>query len=144
MVIHRAGQTEVGDFGLAVGRDQQVCRFDVAMNQALTMCMREAGRGLRNDGGGFAHSQRSAIVNVTAQIGAGDIFANQEVDVAIVASVERADQVLVVERRHGADFAREVGDRFGRGLGLGKHLDGDFAGHQRVLGLENLAHPPLP
>ena len=98
-----------------VGRDQQVAGLDVAMHQPAAVGMRQPAGRLRDDRGGVLHRELAARAHQLSQVGAGHELGHQEVDVAVVAGVEGADQVLVIELGLGPDFAREAGDGVGRG-----------------------------
>ena len=108
------GQPQVGDLGLAVGRDQQVAGLHVAMDQAAAVRMGQPAGRLRDDRGGVLHRQLAASPHELSQIGAGHEFGHQEIHVAIVPGVESAHQVLVIELGLGANLAGEAGDGIGR------------------------------
>ena len=143
VVAQKAGQTQVRNFRVSGGRHQQVARLHVAMDQARGCGRGPADGGLRNDRGGFGHRQPAADADEIAQVAAGDAFGHQKIDVAVVAGVERPDQVFVIHLGLGTNFAREAGDRHGGRFIAGQHFDGHGAAHHRVLGPKDLAHPPL-
>ena len=100
-------------------------------------------RRLADDRGGLLHRQRAAGANEPPQIGARHVLGHEKVDVAVLAGVERAHEVLMIELRVRPNLAAEVGDRLGRRAAARQHLHGDDAPHDRVFGLEDLAHAAL-
>ena len=62
-LVDVAGQSQVGHFGDPLGRDQDVARFHVAMNQAPAMRISQPQGGLQDDISGLLHRQRAAGTN---------------------------------------------------------------------------------
>ena len=98
---------------------------------------------LRDDSRGGFLPERADAADELAQVGAGHVLRHQEIDVAVMALVQRADQLAMVKLGRGLDFAVEVGDRLGRGFVAGQDLDGHDPRRDLVLGLEDLTHAPL-
>ena len=105
VVGEAARQAEVGDLDLALARQQDVFRLDVAMDDAQLAGPLQGGGHLAHDAQGQQHLGRPFLVQVFAQVAALDVFQGH-----VVQAVRLAD---------GVDL-HDVGVRgAGDGLGLG-------------------------
>ena len=141
--IDAPGQAQVGDLGVAVGRDEQVARLHVAVDQTLAMGVVQSFGRLRDDRRRDRRRERSIAADQLAEVGAGHILGDEVVGVALVVGVRRADQVRMIELGLGANLALEGGDRLGRAAILRQHLQRFDAAEHFVLGLEHVAHAAL-
>ncbi|OYV87501.1 MAG: hypothetical protein B7Z73_10010 [Planctomycetia bacterium 21-64-5] len=142
-VAEEAGQTQVGKLDLVFRRHQQVARLHVAMRQAAAMRVGQSLGRLSDESGGTPHGKLPLSAHQLSQIGAGHKFHHQKVNVAMVARIEGAHQVFVVQLPLRADLRVELFDRLGRCSSPRQNLDGHNAAHQRMLGHIDVAGAPL-
>ena len=71
-------QTQVHDFDLALERQHQIVRFDVAMDEFLFVGVLQAGRCLSDDRASIGRGQGTDLVRNLRQVGAIDQFHHQE------------------------------------------------------------------
>ena len=133
------GQAEVEHFGVAVGRDHDVVRLEVAVDDAGLV---RAGQGVADLDQDVEHRAEVAVAGDAVAQGFpghefhGDVVAllvaPELVDVEDVRMVERRGRLcLALESRDGAAILREI---------FRQDLDGHVALQARVVGTINLAH----
>ena len=142
------GQAQVEDFQHPVLIDQQIRRFDVAVDETGLMGMGQSVGGLADEIGGFTEVQGPLFVNQPSQVRPFDVLHHQVVNIPAVANVlvevVGPDDVGVVQRGDGPRLDVEPSQQIGVRLILaGQDLDGAAAAHHLVLGQEDFAHPPL-
>ncbi len=140
VAAQEAGEAQIRDLGESLGRDQQVARLYVAMDQSAHMGMHQPVRRLGDNRGRVVYRELASRTHQPPQIGAGHILAHEEIDIAIVTGVERAHQVFMIELGLGANLASEAVDCRGRGFVTRQYLDRHDTPHDRVDTLEHLAH----
>ena len=91
------GQAHVEDLDdLAVGRQQQVVRLDVAMDQAALVGVLQAQRRLPDELARLRHRQRAVLLDQPGQVGRSfDVLHDEQVRAADLVGVEGADDVRV-------------------------------------------------
>ena len=122
------GQAEIGDLHHPLARDENVVRFDVAMDEVVVVGVLQAIDGSHDDVQGIADPQALQFREPTAQGLAIHVLHRQEMVAALFADGEAPHDMRVVEFGHQAGFALKAVDE-GRVAGqmLGQHLDGDVA-----------------
>ncbi len=117
VLLGRARDAEVGEFGGAVGADEDVRRLDVAVDELDAVGLGEAVDDLVEDGKGERFGQPGARLDHVAQVAAVDVFQDHEqAAVGGDAVVQAAHHVGVAELLRDAGFAFEAAHVFG-GLG---------------------------
>src|SRR5262245_15282722 len=145
----RVGRALPGDAGgglvVARRRDQeQVGRFDIAVDQAHRVRVLEPRGDLANVVARLADRQRAGQLHHLAQVGALDKLHGEVVRVADAVGVEGADDVRVRQPRHRLELALELAHRIRLGTQvLTQHLERDRAISAGVPGLVDLADPSL-
>ena len=141
-VVDELGESEVQHFHLPAGRQVNVCRLDIAVNNSLDV---RSDQGVSNL---HAHLQdllhrHGVSGDVLLQALALELLHNDEgVAVVVLDAVNRAD-VGMIQKRGGPGFTRETLERFGiAGKIFGNKLQGDVAAKLQVLGLVDNAHTP--
>ena len=143
-----SGQSQIEDLQHAVGVDQEIGRFDVAMDQAHRMGVSEPFGRLTDEIGRFAIIQRALFFDHAAKILSFDVLHHQIVDVFsvfdVLVEVVRANDMRMIELRDGKGLETKAVQQVGIGLVLaGQDLDGAAAAHHLVFGQEHPAHAPL-
>ena len=140
LFIENLGDAEVGDLHAAFRIEQDVLRFDVAMQHALRV--RELQRV--TDGGDDVQRllrRETARTHGLAQVHAIDVFHDQEAKAAALSEIMHGDDVRMTEPRQHAALTREALREARRGReGLRQHFEGDDAIQLRLPRLENRAH----
>ena len=137
-----AGDAEVGDLDLPGGRDEHVAGLHVAVDDAVAGARTRARRRCRRRCPRSGREPRSAsCVDHVAQRPAVDVLHDDERRAVLLAPVEDADDVGVVQARGGLRLAPEPLDERGvaRELG-GEHLERDGAVELRVAGEVHVGH----
>ncbi len=138
---HDFREAEIEDLGLAAIGDEDVCRLDVAMDDAFAVGGVE----------GVGHADRQVEQSIDRERAHGDavlqgdalqkLHRDKGPAVVLVDVVNRAD-VRVVERTGGAGLALEaLESRMVGGDVVGQEFQRDGAAELGVLGLVNDAHP---
>ena len=137
------GETEIEQLDLAVIRDHDVARFEIAMDDAG--CVR-AGQGV-GDGDRILQNLgrlQAAARDDMVERAAGDELHHDEVGAILAADVVNGDDVGMIQGGGGLGFLDEaqlavgVGDLVGR-----QNLDRDKAVQLRIAGLVDDAHTAL-
>ena len=89
------------------GGDQDVTRFDVAMDQAKIMGVLQTTSGLRDHQGGILHAQSAMAANEFAQVGARHIFGHQVMHFAILSGIVGTDNIGAVQTGLQSNLAFE-------------------------------------
>ena len=114
------------------------------MDDPLLVGVLEGLGHLRDDPRGQLHAQGAVAADQLAEVGAGHELDDQVIDVAVLAVVQGADQVAMIELGQGLDLAGEIGDGLGRGLVAGQDLDGHGAAQRECSALKTCPMPPWP
>jgi hypothetical protein len=104
---------EVHDPHAVVARDQDVLRLEVAVDDARLVDPVEARGDLFGDPPEEGLRDRRELFEEPPEVPAGDVLHHEVVDVPVLAHVERADDVLALDRHAGAGLAREPFRRLG-------------------------------
>ena len=127
LLFHEAGETEVSEFGLAVGIDENVAGFDVAVDNAAAMS--EADRAA--DFGEHFEGPPWGELSVADELEDGaafDEFHHQDAESVGDGEVVHSRDIRVSEAGHGLGFRAEALDGFAVAGGVGReNLDGDRA-----------------
>lgn len=118
------GDAEIGDFGVAGGGDEDVGRFDVAVDNPFGMSEIEAGGNFAEDLE-EAGPRKGALGHDRVERGAVDVFHDEEGKVVFFGEFVDGDDVGVVEGSGGLGFAGEAGFEFLAGGGVAKFLGED-------------------
>ncbi len=106
------GQTEVGDAEAAVLVEDEVGRFDVAVDEAATVRVGEGLGGLDTHGRGLGHRDTAAVVEQVPQGPAAQVLEDQEGAALVLAPVVDGEDVGVGQGGGGlglvAEAAQEV------------------------------------
>ena len=118
------GQSEVGDLGRAVGRQQDVARLQVAVNQAQPVGLGDrAGQWL--DQGRGAPRRPGSAVDRLVEAAAGHVLELEKRQAVDLADGVDLDDVGVLEPGDGLSLAPEPEECVGIGVGAGQdHLQG--------------------
>jgi hypothetical protein len=125
---HEFGDAEVGDFDASLAIEQDVFRFDVAVNDALLVGELEGFADAGDDRQCFLGLE-TAFAEELAEAGAIDVFHHQVEEAAGFAGVMDGDDIGMVEAGQCLGFAKEAFAelRVARGVG-GKDFEGDDGG----------------
>lgn len=136
------GDAEVAELDPAVGRQEHVGRFDVAVNQAPTVGGGQRVEQPRAHHGGVSRCQRpEAREPVGEGLTLDGLHHDERTTLRVLAHVEHGDGVGVLERRRRTCLAQQarpgglVGD-----VGLADQLDGDTALQAAVHRREHASH----
>ncbi len=138
--LHLLGQAEVGDLGLAVERQQDVGRLQVAVDDAPRVCL-----GHRATKRHHHRRRRSRRLRLAAdglgEAAPGDEFQGEVRQPLVVAVLVNLDDTRVLDLGDGAGLDVEPSDLVARGVRPGQdHLQRDQAIQPDVPGLVNDAH----
>ena len=141
LVLHVAGEAEVGQLRAAGRRDHDVAGLHVEMEHAEPRGMLEGARDLHDQAARFERRQLAALPKQRAQGAALDVFHHEVVMPVGLGNVDRLDDVGMVQPGGGAGFLEESLDEDGvLGEPGGEHLDGDDAVHAHLVGAVDMAH----
>ena len=135
------GQAEVEDLGLSIGRDHDVARLDVAVDDAVLVGLGQPPGDLGGDPDRFGRRQvplGDPVLQAFARIAGHD-----DVKAAVLGLIDLVDgaDVGVVEARRGARFVDETLPGLGvRRRARGEELEGDRPVETEVLGFVNDTH----
>ena len=138
---HGERQPEVEDLDVPSLVDDQIGRFDVAVDEPLVVRVLQAERRLADEIGRLPHRQRAVLLDPGVQILPLDVLHHDEVDGAGRVEVEGAGDVRMVEPGGGLRLPLEPGqvgtlvDPLHR-----QHLDRHLVVQGGVLGEINAAH----
>ena len=141
LAFHPSGQPEVADLGGAIGGEEDVGRFQVAMHDPAPVGRLDGlGQGAQQRGG-LAGRQRIAR-QLLGQVAALDEF-HREVRLAVVvAHVVDLDDIRVLQAGRRFRFPKEALPRLRAGMrAVQQHLEGDAAVEAQLPGLVDHAHP---
>jgi hypothetical protein len=143
-VVEEAGDAEVADLEGAVGVQQEVGGLDVAVDDALRVRRGEPRGRLGGQIGHPAGGQRARRGQHPGEAVALDQLHHQVQPVVVLAEVEHADQVRVVETPGGLGLQAEPGGRRGVGVLGEQQLDGHRSGERLVVRPPDLSHSTAP
>ncbi len=115
LAAFQRGQAEIDDLHLARERDDQVLRFDVAVNQSLTVDVVETNRGLADQLTRFGDRQQTALPDQFGEGGTFDELHDDHLRVVKRLGLVDGDDVRVRQARGQLGFALESQDRVGVG-----------------------------
>ncbi len=139
----RGGDAEVGELGPAALVEQDVARFDVAVQDPVLVRRREPRENILQDGHDARRRHRAAA-DLVMQRRAGQRL-HHEIDVlAVVTEVVDRDDVRVARGGGGARFVLEASEHVGTGTPVRvEHLDRDVAGEPAIACEVHGAHAAL-
>ncbi len=141
--LDRLRQPEVEHLDLAVRRDLDVGRLEIAMDDAALVRRFERVGHLPGDGERLGNRERAGLEAIRERVAFDELHHEEMTPGGFLHSVERGD-VRVIERGECLGFALETGDAiFVAGGRVGQHLDRDFAAELGVAGAIDLAHSRL-
>ena len=139
--FHRLGQSKVQEFGLAIAVDDDVCRFQVAMDDAFLVGGLQGLGNLDHQPERLFNGNRHPLDPIGQRF-PFDEFQNQAVDSLVFLKTIDGRNPGMVERRKNLSFAPESSHAVAvSGKLVGQHLDGDFPAKPRVPGPPDLSHP---
>jgi hypothetical protein len=138
--IHRLGQTEVEQLDLVLRRDLDVCRFQIAMDDASVVRRFERLRDLQRDSERILDRKRPALQPVRERFAFDQLHDQEVLAIELLHSVQSCD-TRVVDRGEDLRFALESRDAIGVGSeGFQNGLDGDAAAEPAVARAVHFAH----
>src|SRR6185503_13490350 len=152
-VVEQFCETEVEHFNLTARRNHHVAGFDVAMNDASSVCSAERIRSLQRDRQSTLERQRTTIHELPHVL-AFDVLHGNEVNAVDLVEIEDGADVWMVERRGQTRFAFETleicfacgqlggqnfDDERAAELGIDRFIDGSLSALTELL--ENLVVP---
>jgi hypothetical protein len=138
--IGPARQPEVEDLGPAVGRDDDVGRLEVAVNDAVPVRVDEGVGNLEAVTDDRLGGETAVRDQLRQRLAVDELHRDERSPVRRADLVDRAD-VRMVERRGGARLSQEAGLVGGVRIGTGvDELDGDQAVQTLVVGPVDHAH----
>ena len=134
------GQTKIQDLDLAVARDHDVVRLQIAMHQAGRVRRCQPDGHLHGNLDGLRRGKRSCLDHAPQGFPA-DQFGSDPVSGAVAADVVDGDDVVVIQGAGRARFPLETGDavRIARQTRR-QHLDGHIALQPRIARAPDFAH----
>ena len=120
-----AGDAEIGELHLPVGRQEQIPRLDVAVDHAAVVGVAQGPGDINADPRHVPPGEGPPAVQLLFQAAAGDQFHGVEEVLVLVAEAEQPDDVRMVELSQGFDFRLEAMAEIGVvGHRGGEQLDG--------------------
>ena len=120
-----SGDTEIGDFSLALAREHDVGRLDIAMHHAAVVAEFQARQQIAHDLHGIGDGEAVPLVHQSLQWRAVDVFHHDVRDIAGFAVIEHPDDIGMGQAAGGLCFSAEAGQRlFGFGIGCVRQIDG--------------------
>ena len=142
-LAEQLGQTEVGDFHPAALVEQDVLRFDVAVDDAFFVSELQGVADLRDDLQGLGRLELAGP-QCLADVDAVHELHDEIIDVADMPEVMHADDVGMVELRKRFGFAGKAIGKPGVEADIGReNLDGDEAIERLLPGFVDRAHAAL-
>ena len=118
--LEAAGEAHIDELGPTRGGNDDVRRLDVAVDDAPAGRVGESGGDLEHVVDGLADGQPAPPLEQDAQVIALDELEGDEVEALVLAAVEDAGDVLVVELGGAAGLLVEAADVFGVDRHLGR------------------------
>ncbi len=142
------GNPEVGNLHRAVRQQEDVRRFDVAVDDALTMRIPERVEDLPHDPHDIGDLEALVRLEALLELATLHELHRDVPDAVVLAEVVDGHDVWVIEPARRLRFAAEAGDH-GRGIFAGKlfgadGLERDDALDRRIVALVDDAHRPAP
>ena len=142
LLLQRAGDAEVGDLGGALLVDEDVLRLDVAVDDAARVRGAERAGDLDRVGDRLVDRQAPHAADPLLERLALDVLEDDVGPAVLLARVDHADDVRVVELGDGARLAPEALELVGVRRDLAVHeLDRDLALERRVERAIDRRHP---
>jgi hypothetical protein len=143
--VDQLRQAEVEDLDPFVGGDEQVLRFQIAMDNPLAVRRGEASRNGDGITDGLAHRDRAGDQALTQRL-PFEQLRDDERGVPLDADVVHRQDVRVVQRGERAGLLLEALEPIGVGRQCRRqHLDRDVASQPRVAGaVDTSPIPPAP
>ena len=148
----QAGHPEVQELGRAVGREDDVRRLDVPVDEALAVRLGQGVRDLVGHLAGAGEGQRAFLRDQVVQVAAGQVLHDEvrhrlpvRAGVRLLAGVQVGDDVRVPQGADGPDLQEEPLDAppVLHPVHV-QRLDGGGRAQGDVLGAEDHAHAPAP
>ena len=138
------GESEVGNFRDAVGADEDIGGFEIAMDDALGVCAVHGGGEQRNGACGVPLWLWLSD-KFFGQCAAGEIFQSEKGAAVVRADLVDFDDVFMIEPGDGFGFNLKANERFLGGVRAGEdHLDGNFPTEVELPGFVNDTHAAAP
>jgi len=142
-LIQCCRDAEIGQFGLAALIDQHIGRFEIAMDDAMGMGVRQGGGQLVSDTEDISEWESGRLPDERAQVGRAEKLHDEKLRAIMFFNGVNRDDIVVLEPGHRAGLSekpfREGGITAQMGMNL---LDGDDAMEGTVQRFVNDAHPP--
>ena len=134
-------QSEIEHFGVSVGRDDNVLRLNVAMDDSSLVGGTDRARDLRRDVDDFIDRHRTTR-QARAQRLAFNELHRDEVQVVVNADLVNVGDIGMVQRRGCLRFLHEAAQAItASAAAVAQHFDGNLALEIVIEGEINLAHP---
>ena len=143
-LVLQFGDAKVGDFGFPFGAEQDVARFDVAVDDVAMPGVVERGGGFPHHPQHFAQGHFRGLPGAFQEVLAGHEFEGQVEQAGGFARVVEGDDVGVLESAGGAGFAQQAAAAIGDVFVVAADDPHGFDRHQaidvRVVGEVDVAH----
>ncbi len=140
LAVYRAGESEIADFRAGLQIEQDVGRFDVAVEDAVFMGVGEAVTDPRNEADHLSRIDRHAIGRMEQRLPRHVL--HDDIEHAVhLAEVENSNEIRMVEFRHRLRLGFEAfAERGVLAEFLGQDLDGHGAVQRLLDGAINRTH----
>ena len=140
MQLGQLGETEIEDLQAAIVRDENIFRFQVAMDDAFVVRGSQTLRDLRRVFHSAPRGQR-AIVHFDAKRMSFEKFGDEVRRAVVFANVMNGENVGMIQRSNRASFLLEAPQAVGIFRKCFREdFDGDVAAEARVLRAKHFAH----
>src|SRR5579875_3551573 len=112
-VAHAFGDPEVDNLDVAGIVDQDVLRFDVAMDESVQMRVVERGGNLSDDERGALDTKRALAIDQLFEVSPRDIFHHDVAGLAILSDIVDADDIRMGQSRGRLRLSLEPGQKVG-------------------------------
>lgn len=140
---HLFGQAEVHHLGVTVGGEHDVGRLQISVGNSMFVGRLEGFGNFAGGLEGLIEGEWTSSEPLGEALSIDELHGDEWFTIHLAGLVDLADE-WVVQRRGGFRLTEEslASARILQG-GLGKELEGDLTVEDRILGEENLTHPPL-
>ncbi len=141
LLAGQASQAEVEDLDLAPRRQNQVVRFDIAVDHPLLVGMLQSQGRLPDIVAGVRQRQRSLLLQDVEQTGTLDKLHHQQTQLSGLLRIQSTHDVRMDQAGSGPDLAVEAFQSFGVvQQRLVDDLEGDCHLHETMFGLVDDSH----